>query len=124
MHNNKPWKSGDHLVICDSCGAQRYRSQCKYTWDGYLMCTVLRCWYQKDPIHEIPPVVNDPAALYDVRPDQVSGTETYVDANVGLMSKFGGPQFGTGTDAGRVKFGSYHEKFGSVDDPPDYWSTS
>lgn len=119
-HHPKPWQSGNHLVICDSCGAQRYRSQCDYTWDGYLMCHVLNCWYIKDPIHEIPPVVNDPQTLFDVRPDQTSGTETYVDEISGLLSTFQGPQFGRGTMNGRVTFDTYHEVFGSVDDPPNY----
>lgn len=124
MNNKNPFVNSDHLVICDSCGAQRYRSECDYTWDGYLMCHVLNCWYEKDPIHEIPPVILDPAPLFDTRPDEVSGTETYVDANAGLMSKFGGPQFGIGTVNTRAIFGTYHEPFGHVDDSPDYWSVS
>jgi hypothetical protein len=84
------------------------------------MCTVLNCWYAKDPIFEIPPVINDPAPIQDVRPDQRSGTETYVDSLSGLMTTFSGPQFGRGVVSGRVKFNEYHEKFGSIDSPPDY----
>jgi hypothetical protein len=111
MSHPKPFKSGDHLIICDSCGAQRYRSQCKYTWDGYLMCTVLNCWYDKHAIFEIPPVINDPYTIQDVRPDQASGNETYVDNIVGLTTTF---------NSLHQKFNVLHKKFGGVDTPPDY----
>lgn len=109
--NPKPYRSGDHLVICDSCGAQRYRSECKYTWDGYLMCTVNNCWYPKEPIFLIPPVINDPLPIFDVRPDQVSGTETFIDNTVGMITTFG---------SAHVKFGSNSKRFGHYDDPPSY----
>ena len=124
MTNPKPFKSGDHIIVCDSCGAQRYRSECRYTWDGYLMCLVLNCWYPKDPIFEVPPVVNDPLPIYDTRPDQIAGTESFVDNVAGLLSVFQGPQFGRGTVNGRVAFDAYHVILGSVDTSPDYWSTS
>lgn len=122
MADPRPWRDGDHLVICDSCGVERYRSQCDFTWDGYLMCHVLNCWYPKHAIFEIPPVINDPAPLYDVRPDESSDNITMVsdNAQVGLMSTFQGPQFGRGTYGGRVTFDSYHEILGSVDSAPDY----
>ncbi len=113
----KSYKSGDHLVICDSCGAQRYRSECKYTWDGYLMCTTRNCWYPKEAIFETPPVINDPQALFDVRPDQASDDAVFVDDIVGLITTFGGPQRGPGVIDGRVTFGTWHVKFGHVDDP-------
>jgi hypothetical protein len=72
------------------------------------MCTVLNCWYPKHAIFEIPPVINDPATLQDVRPDQTSGTETFIDNQVGLSTTFG---------TLHEKFGSCHKKFGSVDVP-------
>lgn len=115
MAHPKPFKSGDHIVICDSCGAQRYRSQCDYTWDGYLMCHVRRCWYPKEAIFEIPPVINDPLPIMDVRPDQASGTETYVDNVAGLITTFASAHF---------TFGSNNQKrFGYVDAAPDYAGT-
>jgi hypothetical protein len=75
------------------------------------MCHVRNCWYPKHAIFEIPPVINDPFTIVDVRPDQVSGTETFVDQEVGLMTTFGNCH---------QKFGSIHKKFGDVDSPPDY----
>lgn len=113
MHNPKLYKHSDHLIICDSCGAQRYRSECDYTWDGYLMCHVLNCWYDKHPLFEMLPVINDPTPVYDTRPDQVSGTETYVDNVVGLITTFGSIH---------QTWNSLHEQFGDIDSPPDYWS--
>lgn len=110
---NKGWRAGDHLVICDDCGVERYRSECDFTWDGYLMCHVRNCWYPKEPIFEVPPVINDPLPIYDVRPDQVAGTETFVDATVGMWTTFG--------NTTKV-FGSTAKKFGQWDDAPDYWS--
>lgn len=110
MHSKK-YKDDDHLVICDSCGSQRYRSECDYTWDGYLMCHVKGCWYEKHPIYEIPPVINDPQSLFDVRPDQTSGTETFVDSQVGLFTKVG--QY-------HALIGHTHKKIGHVDET-NFW---
>lgn len=67
--NNWRAKIGDHFVICDICGTKRYRSQCDWTWDGFLACHINRCWYPKDELFIVPPVINDPYTLYDVRPD-------------------------------------------------------
>jgi hypothetical protein len=111
MAHYKSFKNGDHLIICDSCGAQRYRSECDYTWDGYLMCHTHGCWYPKEAIFEIPPVINDPLPIQDVRPDQTSGTETYVDSIVGLITTFG---------TAHIQFGSNGKRFGHIDDAPDY----
>lgn len=72
------------------------------------MCHVLNCWYPKHPIFEIPPVINDPLPIQDVRPDQAAGDETYVDDVVGLITTF---------DNWHVHFNSNGKKFGSVDTP-------
>lgn len=69
MKNNNPFIKGDHYVICDICGCQRYRSDCDYTWDGFIACHVFNCWYPKDPLFMVPPVINDPFTLLDVRPE-------------------------------------------------------
>ena len=116
------YNKGDHLVICDSCGAERNRSQCDFTWDGYLMCHVRGCWYPKDMIFETPPVINDPQALTDVRPEEPDGTWTFIDESSGLMSTFGGLIYLHGFSNGRYTFGGLHAKFGYLDSAPDYWS--
>ena len=43
-----PYKPGDYLAICDRCGFQRFASECKMTWDKYLVCADT-CW---EPKHE------------------------------------------------------------------------
>jgi hypothetical protein len=111
MTTPKSYRHGDHLTICDSCGAERYRSECSYTWDGYLMCHIRNCWYPKDYIFEIPPVINDPAPIFDTRPGQAAGTETYVDNLVGLINTF---------SSCHQLFGTIHKGFGQLDSPPDY----
>lgn len=121
MSNASKYDPNTWLVICDGCGVERFRSECDFTWDGYLMCHLRNCWYDKHAIFEIPPVQQDPQPLFDTRPDQVSGTETYVDEITGFVSKFGGPQFGTGSYNGRAIFSSWHVKFGTVDTQPPYY---
>lgn len=121
MKNPNPFKDGEHLVKCDICDRQVYfPSQAKYRWDGVLCCTKYNCWDEKHGIFEQIPVINDPEPIYDVRPDQTAGTETYVSPLSGGESKFGGPQFGQGSYAGRVKFGAWHVKFGNTGAPPSY----
>lgn len=106
----KQYKSGDHLIICGSCGNERYRSEMQWTWDNRLLCTVLNCWYPRHAIFDNPPVINDPITLQDVRPPS---TDTYVsDANqAGLMTTFGNWD---------IKFGDANVKFGAIDNPPNY----
>jgi hypothetical protein len=122
MSNPHPWRNGDHLIKCDVCARTVYRSEAKYRWDGILACTKFNCWDPKHAIFEVPPVINDPQPLLDTRPDQVSGTETYIDSISGLVSTFQGPQLGRGTSNGRMTFDTYHEILGEVDSPPDYTS--
>ena len=38
MNEKKRWVSGDHLVICDVCGFEFYRSQTRLRWDNLLVC--------------------------------------------------------------------------------------
>ena len=41
------YRSGDHKVICDQCGFEKLRSQCKFQWDGLLVCG--ECFDPKHP---------------------------------------------------------------------------
>jgi hypothetical protein len=72
-------QKGNHLVICDVCGCQRFRSECKYTWDNMLACVTFNCWYPKDPLFMIPPVINDPRTIYDIRPDRDTTHTTFIE---------------------------------------------
>lgn len=116
----KPWKDGDHLIICDVCGRQVYRSEADYRWDGILACLKFNCWDEKHAIFEVPPVINDPRAIYDVRPDQSIDNVTYVDQLSGLVSTWDGVQLGLGSDNGNVTWDSYNVKWDEIDNPPSY----
>lgn len=50
---NYPWKSGDHLVICDFCGFKYLRSECRMTWENWLVCKT--CWEPRHPQDITPP---------------------------------------------------------------------
>lgn len=71
MKDKYPFKIGDHKVECDICGSTKYRSECKYTWDGFLACITNNCWYPKDQLFMLRPVINDPHTLQDIRPDRI-----------------------------------------------------
>lgn len=120
--NPNPYKPGDHLVICDVCGRQVYRSQANYRWDGILCCTVYNCWDQRHPIFDQIPVINDPQTIQDVRPDLTAEQSTYVSdiAEVGLTSTFGSTCTNPKAINGRILISSFHVKIGSIDSPPDY----
>jgi hypothetical protein len=57
-----PYKSGDHLAICDVCGKRGYRSQMKMTWNNLLSHS--ECF---DPRH--------PQETIQVRKDRISVTD-------------------------------------------------
>lgn len=51
---NYPWKSGDHLAICDFCGFKRLRSEMRMTWENWLVCRST-CWEPRHPQDITPP---------------------------------------------------------------------
>jgi len=42
------YKPGDWNVICDQCGFKKKRSECRFTWEGLLVCADT-CW---EPRHQ------------------------------------------------------------------------
>lgn len=51
-----PYRPGDHYVQCDRCGFKRYASECRMTWEGWLVCGDT-CWEEKHPAlqpHKLP----------------------------------------------------------------------
>ena len=42
------FRPGDNLVMCDRCGFRRYASECRFTWDGWFVCSDT-CWEDKHP---------------------------------------------------------------------------
>lgn len=122
MNSINTFIHGDHLIICDICGRQVFRSESKYRWDGILCCTKYNCWDSRHAIFDQPPVLNDPETLQDVRPDLTAEQSTYVSdiGQVGLTSTFGGVCTNPLAMNGRILIGSTHIKLGHVDDAPNY----
>ena len=71
---------GNFNTICDNCGAKRKRSECKMTWDGFLMCTVKNtsCWYPRHPNDFPLPIINDGLPVIDARPKPPQTANVYV----------------------------------------------
>ncbi len=121
-HHPYPYRNGDALAVCDICGRQRYRSECRPRWDGLLCCLKTNCWDKKHNILNPLPVINDPFAIVDARPDQADETWTFVSdvVDVGLITAFQGPHNMPGSINGRVTFDTCHAILGHVDDAPNY----
>jgi|TARA_R110000824_G_scaffold384857_1_gene578977 hypothetical protein len=72
------------LGLCDRCGFQYKLNELKEEWNKLKTCP--ECFEPKAPQLESPPVVRDPEALYNPRPnnDKESGEGfvVVVDANV------------------------------------------
>lgn len=50
---NSGYKSGDWLVICDSCAKEIYASQSRKRWDGFQVCAphvTQGCWEPRQPL--------------------------------------------------------------------------
>lgn len=47
MRRKNRFVMGDHNVICDQTGQKAKRSDCKYTWDGWLVRK--SAWEPKQP---------------------------------------------------------------------------
>lgn len=61
------YRKGDYLVICALCAMTRFRSECRFTWDNFLVCKDT-CWYPReaqDFVHGIA----DRQSVPDPRPD-------------------------------------------------------
>jgi hypothetical protein len=69
--NNDFYDVGNYNVQCDICGKKRKRNQCKMTWDGFLACTVEKCWYPKHPNEYPIPVINDGLPVPNSRPRNI-----------------------------------------------------
>jgi len=108
---------GNHLVVCDICGNKRYRTECDFTWDGFLACHTLNCWYPKDPLFLIPPIINDPLTIQDVRPEVRNHPDAPNVDQVGLYSTWIFIANPVAT-AGRIKWNQAHMRWGDVDSDP------
>lgn len=96
---NSYYKHGDWNVICDRCGFKFKRSECRYEWNGLLVCK--DDWEPRHP-QDFVRGVADRQAVPDARPDtdgialyaettlsadEVSGeTELSVTSNTGFSS--------------------------------------
>ena len=48
MSRPDSYLKGDWNVICDYCGTKKKQSQCRLTWDNYLVCSDT-CWEPRHP---------------------------------------------------------------------------
>lgn len=56
----------DYRVICDRSGFKKWRSECRYEWDGKLVWNKL--WRRRQP-QDTPIVAPLPARIPDSRPE-------------------------------------------------------
>ena len=49
MGQSDYFKPGSHNAICDICGFKFKAEQLRRTWDGYMACTVNKCWNPRQP---------------------------------------------------------------------------
>jgi hypothetical protein len=61
-----PYRSGDHLAICDRCGRRGYRSKMRLTWDKLL--THPECYDARHPQELIKPR-REKVSVKDPRPE-------------------------------------------------------
>ncbi|MHA2265017.1 MAG: hypothetical protein ACXAEN_21705, partial [Candidatus Thorarchaeota archaeon] len=48
MGKSDRYLKGDWNVICDYCGEKKKQSECRTTWDNYLVCADT-CWEPRQP---------------------------------------------------------------------------
>jgi len=42
------YRAGENYVACERCGFKRLASECRKTWDGWVVCADT-CWEEKHP---------------------------------------------------------------------------
>lgn len=62
-----PYIPGDHLVICDQCGFQRYASECRMQWDNLFTCP--ECFDEKHPQYKPPTGLHEKQTVDIRRPE-------------------------------------------------------
>jgi hypothetical protein len=66
MGRRGKYRPGDHLVMCELCAINYYRSECRKNWKGQIVCE--DCWEPRHP-QDFVKVKPDIAKPRDVRPD-------------------------------------------------------
>jgi len=56
----------NYLVICDRTGFKKWRSECRYEWDGKLVWS--KVWRRRQP-QDTPIVAPAPVKIPDSRPE-------------------------------------------------------
>jgi len=78
----KPYfKYWDASAICDICGFKFKKSQLRKTWDGYMACSINKCWYPKHPFDDPIFTKDDPQPIPNARPEL---PVVYLDAGLGI----------------------------------------
>jgi hypothetical protein len=71
----QPLKIGDHLVYCDMCNSKRLRSQCRKTWQGFIVCNP-ECFEVRHPQSYMVHPKGDKMGVPDPRP---GGPDVFID---------------------------------------------
>lgn len=66
----------DYRVICDRTGFKKWRSECRFEWDGKLVWS--KIWRRRQP-QDTPIVYPTPQAIPDARPET---TDTFIEVPV------------------------------------------
>lgn len=56
----------DYRVICDRSGFKKWRSECRFEWDGRLVWD--KIWRRRQP-QDTPTIIPQPAVIPDSRPE-------------------------------------------------------
>lgn len=67
MRERDNYRHGDHNVICDYSGFKFKRSECRYTWDGFLVNK--RFWEPRHP-QDFVKVRGEQQSVPDTRPEE------------------------------------------------------
>lgn len=68
---------GDHLLVCDLCGMQVWRSQARKRWDGLMVCE--QDYEVRHIADRVPPFIKgEGRGVKDARPETENPTYTRV----------------------------------------------
>lgn len=78
------------IALCDQCGQRFKLLQLIKDWKGFKVCR--ECYEPKHPQLEPKRTITEPQALYQPRPERISGVDVYVGltsdtsfASIGMM---------------------------------------
>lgn len=80
MSKGWDYKSGDWLVICDSCAKKLKASKTKERWDGFRVCS--ECWEPRHPVDFIRSRADKISVPFTRPPSDIFVSIPYIDIYV------------------------------------------